>query len=59
MGIATFGDSMLTVLLVPFISNVLGGDASLFGLVLTFRGLGGLLGGLAVGEISRTCGRSG
>lgn len=53
MGIATFGDSILTVLLAPFISNVLKGDASLFGLVLTFRGLGGLLGGLTIGEISK------
>ena len=53
MGIATFGDSFLTVLLAPFISQVLGGDAALFGLVLTVRGLGGLVGGLMIGEISR------
>jgi predicted MFS family arabinose efflux permease len=53
MGIATFGDSILTVLIAPFVSQVLGGDASLFGLVLTLRGLGGLVGGLMIGEISR------
>ncbi len=53
MGIATLGDSILTVLIAPFISQVLKGDASLFGLVLTMRGLGGLAGGLLIGEVSR------
>ena len=54
MGIATFGDSILSVLLAPFVSQVLGGDAALYRPGADrCAGLGGLIGGLMIGDISR------
>lgn len=50
-GIALLGDSMITVLLAPFVNEVVGAGAAAFGLILTARGIGGILGGLIVGRI--------
>lgn len=50
-GIALLGDSMLTVLLAPFVDDIIGAGAAAFGLILTARGIGGILGGLIVGRV--------
>lgn len=49
VGIALLADGLLTVLMVPFIEDVLAADGSVYGLVLAGRGAGGLLGGVLVG----------
>ena len=51
LGIAALGDSILTVLLVPFFQDVVGVGSAEFGLVLTVRGVAGILGGIAIGAI--------
>ena len=48
LGIAMLGDSILTVLLVAFYQDVVGIGPTEFGMVLTVRGLSGILGGLAM-----------
>ena len=50
LGIALLGDSILTVLLVAFFQDVVGLGSSEFGLVLTVRGVAGILGGLVIGK---------
>jgi predicted MFS family arabinose efflux permease len=47
------GQGITNVLLVPFINQVLHGDAQTFGWVVTAQGIGGLAGGLLVGQIGR------
>ncbi|MFN2136320.1 MAG: MFS transporter [Candidatus Promineifilaceae bacterium] len=47
-GVALIGDSILSVLLVVFVQGSVGGGAQEFGWILTARGVGGILGGLAV-----------
>jgi predicted MFS family arabinose efflux permease len=49
--IAMLGDSILTVLLVPFYQDVVGVGSTEYGMVLTVRGLAGILGGLVMGQI--------
>ena len=51
LSIAALGDSILTVLLVAFFQDVVGVGSAEFGLVLTVRGVAGILGGIAVGAI--------
>jgi len=51
LGIAALGDSILTVLLVAFFQDVVGVGSAEFGLVLTVRGVAGILGGIVVGAI--------
>jgi predicted MFS family arabinose efflux permease len=41
------------VLLVPFVEQVLHGDAQVFGWIVTAQGIGGLIGGLLAGTIGR------
>jgi MFS family permease len=50
-GIAALGDSILTVLLVPFFQDIVGVGSTEFGIVLTVRGLAGILGGIVIGAI--------
>lgn len=49
LGIASFGDAIMVVLLIPFVSIIKGGVLVL-GILLTVRGLGGLLGGFIAGK---------
>ena len=53
MGIALFGDAILSAILVVFVQQDLGFNAIEFGWLMTARGLGGLIGGLLVGSIGR------
>ena len=50
MGIALFGDAILSAILVVFVQQDLGFNAIQFGWLMTARGLGGLIGGLLVGQ---------
>lgn len=52
-GIAMFGSGMTNVLLVPFVNQVLHGGAQEFGWLVTAQGIGGLLGGLIIGQVGR------
>jgi predicted MFS family arabinose efflux permease len=51
LGIAMLGDSILTVLLVAFFQDVVGVGSTEFGIVLTVRGVAGILGGIIMGAI--------
>lgn len=48
LAVAMLGDSILTVLLVAFFQDVVGVGSTEFGIVLTVRGVAGILGGLAM-----------
>jgi MFS family permease len=50
--ISILGDGMFTALLAPFVKDVIGGTALVFGWILTIRGLGGLVGGLTLSTVS-------
>jgi predicted MFS family arabinose efflux permease len=49
LGTAMLADSILSALIAPFVGGVLEAPASLFGLLLTLRGVGGLIGGVLLG----------
>lgn len=49
--VSTLADSLNTALLVPFLLDVVGGGAEVVGLVLTLRGVAGLLGGLLIAHV--------
>jgi predicted MFS family arabinose efflux permease len=53
MAVIMFGQGITNALLVPFIDQVLHGDAQVFGWIVTAQGLGGLVGGLLAGTIGR------
>ncbi len=50
LAIVMFADGILTPLLAPFASDVLRGGGATYGWLLTVRGIGGLVGGLIVGQ---------
>ena len=52
-GVALFGDSILSAITVVFAQDVMGLDADGFGIILTARGIGGLLGGLLVAQMGQ------
>jgi MFS family permease len=51
LAVAFLGDSMITVLIVPLVKVLMGGGAQLLGWLMMAQGLGGLLGGLLIGQI--------
>ena len=51
LGVAFLGDSMISVLIVPLVKVLMGGGAQLLGWLMVAQGVGGLLGGLLVGQI--------
>jgi MFS family permease len=53
MAVIMFGQGITNALLVPFIDQVLHGDAQVFGWVVTAQGIGGLVGGLLAGTIGQ------
>lgn len=50
MGIALCGDAILSAILVVFVQQDLGFNAVQFGWMMTARGLGGLIGGVLMGQ---------
>jgi predicted MFS family arabinose efflux permease len=53
MGALMIGQGVTNALLVPFINQVLRGDAQVFGWIVTAQGVGGLAGGLLIGQIGK------
>jgi len=53
MGVIMFGQGITNALLVPFVEQVLHGDAQVFGWIVTAQGIGGLIGGLLAGTLGR------
>jgi MFS family permease len=53
MGVIMFGQGITNAMLVPFVEQVLHGDAQVFGWIVTAQGIGGLIGGLLAGTIGR------
>jgi Na+/melibiose symporter-like transporter len=53
LGVASLGDSMVTVLIVPLVKVLMGGGPQLLGWLMMAEGLGGLLGGLLVAQFGR------
>ena len=53
LGVAFLGDSMITVLIVPLVKMLMGGGAQLLGWLMMAQGIGGLLGGLLVGQFGK------
>ncbi len=53
LGVAFLGDSMITVLIVPLVKVLMGGGAQLLGWLMMAQGVGGLLGGLLVGQFGK------
>jgi MFS family permease len=53
LGVAFLGDSMITVLIVPLVKMLMGGGAELLGWLMMVQGIGGLLGGLLVGQFGK------
>ncbi len=53
LGVALLGDSMITVLIVPLVKVLMGGGAQLLGWLMVAQGVGGLIGGLLVGQIGK------
>jgi DHA3 family macrolide efflux protein-like MFS transporter len=52
LGAAMLADSVLSALIAPFVGGVLEEPASLFGLLLTLRGVGGIIGGVFLGSVA-------
>lgn len=52
-GVMMLGDSMITALVVPFVKQVMRGDAMILGWALTAQAAGALIGGVAVGRLGR------
>ncbi|MEO7911972.1 MAG: MFS transporter, partial [Roseiflexaceae bacterium] len=53
MSVLMLGQGITNVLLVPFIEQVLHGDAQIFGWIVTAQGVGGLIGGLLAGTLGQ------
>jgi MFS family permease len=53
LGVAFLGDSMITVLIVPLVKVLMGGGPQLLGWLMVAQGVGGLLGGLLIGQIGK------
>lgn len=49
---AMLADSILSALLAAFVGDVLNSGSSVFGLILTLRGIGGIVGGAVAGYVS-------
>jgi MFS family permease len=53
IGIALFGDAIISAILVVFVQADMGLTAVEFGWMMTARGIGGLIGGLLIAQISK------
>lgn len=53
MAMATLSEGIITVMIVPFVKDVVGGGALVFGWLMSARGLGGLGGAFLIGAASR------
>ena len=53
LAVAFLGDSMITVLIVPLVKVLMGGGSQLLGWLMMTQGVGGLLGGLLIGQFGK------
>jgi MFS family permease len=53
LGLGAVGQGIINVIVVIFVRQVLHGSALTFGWLITAQGVGGILGGLLVGQVSR------
>ena len=53
VAVAMLADSILSALLAPFVGDVLDSESTVFGLILTLRGVGGIVGGVVAAYLSR------
>ncbi len=53
IGVFMIGQGIINVLIVPFVKDVLHGDAAVLGWVASAQGIGGLAGGLAIGQLGK------
>jgi MFS family permease len=51
LGVALLGDSMISLLIVPLVKDLMGGGSQQLGWLMMAQGVGGLIGGLLVGQI--------
>lgn len=51
-GITMVAQGIITILTVPYINTILGGDAQLFGWIIMAQSLGGLVGGLLLSKLN-------
>ena len=51
IGLALFGDAIISALLVVFVQDIMALDAQGFGYIMTARGVGGIIGGIAVAQV--------
>ena len=51
VGLALFGDAILSAILVIFVQDSMGLGSTEFGWMMTARGIGGLIGGLLIGQL--------
>lgn len=54
MGIAAVGQGLINVQMIPWVKDVLHGDALVLGWIVSAQGIGGLIGGLALGSAGRS-----
>ncbi|MEM7336024.1 MAG: MFS transporter [Chloroflexota bacterium] len=53
VGIALFGDAIISAILVVFVQDIMGLGSVEFGWMMTARGIGGLIGGLLVAQLGQ------
>jgi MFS family permease len=53
LSVVTLGGTMIDPLIAPFVYEVIKGNAAQFGWMLTVQGLGGVVGGLLIGRLTR------
>jgi len=53
LGVALFADSIITVLIVPFVKEIMRSDAQRLGWLMTAQGMGGIAGGLLMGRLGQ------
>jgi predicted MFS family arabinose efflux permease len=54
MGIASVGQGLINVQMIPWVKDIVHGDALVLGWIVSAQGIGGLIGGLALGSAGRS-----
>jgi MFS family permease len=54
MGIASVGQGLINVQIIPWVKDVIHGDSLVLGWIVSAQGIGGLIGGLALSSVGRS-----
>jgi predicted MFS family arabinose efflux permease len=54
MGIASVGQGLINVQIIPWVKDVIRGDSLVLGWIVSAQGIGGLIGGLALSSVGRS-----